>query len=156
MKVKGSSTNHVVLKLGFFDPPPPHVATFQIADMVFSRTFLTPPPPLVVYVVCGWPLTLWNFSLTSWWVENCCGSRFSFKDSIQTFRAFTGFLSQICQTLIALSIPLIQEEEFENFCNHFEYRYETEGLFIHYEKYLRAVDIRLYETRTTLTTTGGW
>ena len=42
---KGSSTNHVVFKLGFFDPPPPYVATFQIADVVFRGLFLDPPPP---------------------------------------------------------------------------------------------------------------
>ena len=29
---KGPSTNHVVLKLGFFDTSSPRVATFQIAD----------------------------------------------------------------------------------------------------------------------------
>ena len=37
----------MVLKLGFFDPPPPYVDAFQIADVVFSRTFLDPPPPEV-------------------------------------------------------------------------------------------------------------
>ena len=29
----------------FLTPPPPYVATFQIADVVFSRTFLDPPSP---------------------------------------------------------------------------------------------------------------
>ena len=36
----------------------PYVAIFQIADVVFSRTFLDQPPlpPWGGYVVCGWPL----------------------------------------------------------------------------------------------------
>ena len=45
----------MVLKLVFLDPLSPHIATFQIADMVLSWTFLPPPPPLGGYVVCGCP-----------------------------------------------------------------------------------------------------
>ena len=52
---KGPSTNHVVLKLRFFDPTSPHVATFQIADMVFLRTFFYPPPPWVAKWVVDAP-----------------------------------------------------------------------------------------------------
>ena len=54
---KGSSTNHVVLKLGFFYPPSPPRRRFSNSWRGFFADFFRPPlPPLVVYVVCGWPL----------------------------------------------------------------------------------------------------
>ena len=55
---KGPFKNHVDRKLEIFDPPSPHVDTFYISGHRQNQEFFDPPPPLAVYVVFEWPLTM--------------------------------------------------------------------------------------------------